>query len=151
MKRVAMERVILRLNIPSLQNHSMSLCNIAKTMNFFLYCIYSDTSANTSNLLLLLFFEVTTILGLFMTSLYLRLITVFIQVSVLSLQRPIFLVPQAQVQYGIVMNGLIQFALFLQGFIFFLNMHVQYLQLIDFLFECVSQRFLSINRLLWIR
>ena len=71
-----MERVILRLNIPPLQNHCMSPSNIAKTVNFFLHCICSNTSANTSNFLLLIFFEVTTILGFLMRSLYLRLIII---------------------------------------------------------------------------
>ena len=69
------ERVILRFNIPPLQNHCISSCNFQKMWVLLSYFIFPDTSANTSNFLLFLLFEVISLLGLLIRSLYLRLMT----------------------------------------------------------------------------
>lgn len=74
-RKIVKERVILRFNIPPLQNHCMSSCNLPKMWVLLPYCIFSYTSTSTSNFLLFLFFEVTAILGLLIRSLYLRLMT----------------------------------------------------------------------------
>ena len=72
MRKTINKRVIMRLNIPPLQNHCMSSCNFAKIMSSSFYCICSDTSARTSNPILLFLFEVNVILGFFISSLNLR-------------------------------------------------------------------------------
>lgn len=79
MRKDVKERIILRFNIPPLQNHCMSSCNFPKMWILLSYCIFSDTSARTSNFLLFLFFEVTPILAFFIRSLYLRLMTILVK------------------------------------------------------------------------
>ena len=79
-KKNVKEKVILKFNIPPLQNHCKSSCNFPKMWVLPPYDICSNTSASTFNFLILFFFEVTVILGFLIRSSYLRLMNSFFKI-----------------------------------------------------------------------